>query len=66
MKTKAYFYSQRNHPLPRTAIEVKIFYQALYSGRTTLVHKFDEMSNLCTDRISGGAKQKRVFLLKNS
>ncbi|UTC53285.1 hypothetical protein ABH09_00940 [Treponema sp. OMZ 803] len=43
------FYPQLNYPIPRTAIEAEILYQALYVQRTTLEHKFDEMSNLCTD-----------------
>ena len=50
----------------RTAIEAEILYQALYVLSTTLEHKFDEMSNLCTDRMSGGVEQRRVFPLKNS
>ena len=64
---KVYCYSQLFYfPLPRTAIEAEILYQALYVLSTTLEHEFDEMSNLCTDRMSGGVEQRRVFPLKNS
>ena len=46
VKTKFCFYLQPNYPLPRTAIEVEILYQALYVLSTTLEHEFDEMSNI--------------------
>ena len=45
-------------------IEAEIHFQALYILSTTLEHKFGEMSNLSTDRISGGVEQRRVFPLK--
>ena len=61
MKTTFCFYSQLNYSHPRTAIEVKIFYQALYVLSTTLEHKFDEMSNLCTDRMSGELSKRELF-----